>query len=146
MKPFMQLIGIGIVSGSVLAVLMLLVHILTGNEAYVLLYNVDYFPVIHVFQDSVLFGIFFHYVFCIVSVIGLYYLLSFFHWHYHLWPYVLIYTVGSGLLFFLTLLTDKPPSADDGMAWFYWTASHLVFSLVVAWMIRRFVRTTSPAL
>lgn len=43
MKQFSQLIGIGIVSGAVLAALMQVIYTLTGNEAYVLLYNVDYF-------------------------------------------------------------------------------------------------------
>ncbi|VDG91175.1 Uncharacterised protein [Lysinibacillus sphaericus] len=139
MKQFLQLIGIGITSGAVLAALMQLIYTLSGNEAYILLYNVDYFPIIHIWQDSSWFGIVFHFVFCIVSVIGLFYILMLFRWQYKMWPYVAVYTVGSGILYFLTLLTDQPPAADDGMAWFYWTLSHLVFSLIVAGMIVRFV-------
>lgn len=139
MKQFMQLIGIGIISAAVLAALMQLIYTLTGNEAYVLLYNVDYFPIIHVWQNVAWFGIVFHFVFCIASVIGLFYILKFFGWEYRMWPYLVVYTVGSGILYFLTLLTEQPPAADDRMAWFYWTSSHLVFSLVVAGMIVRFV-------
>lgn len=140
MKQFMQLIGIGIASGAVLAALMQLVYTLTGNQAYVLLYNVDYFPIIHIWQDSAWFGIVFHFVFCIASVIGLFYIVKLFGWQYKVWPYVAVYTIGSGILYFLTLLTYQPPAADDGMAWFYWTLSHFVFSLIVAGMITRFVR------
>lgn len=143
MKTFLQLIGIGIVSGAVLAMIMQIIYSLTGNEAYILLYNIDYFPIIHVFKDSYLFGIAFHFVFCIASVVGLYSILSFWGKQYSSWPYVTVYTAGSGILYFLTLFTDRPPAANDGMAWFYWTASHLVFSLTVAWMIRRFITPTS---
>lgn len=139
MKQSLKLIGIGIVSGIILAVLLQLVYVVTGNEAYMLLYNVDYFPFIHVFQDDFWFGLAFHFMFCIVSIVGLFYLLTIFGWQYDIWLYAAIYTFGSGVLYFLTLLTDQPPAGDDGLAWFYWTASHLVFSLAVGWMVRRFV-------
>ncbi|WP_153721080.1 hypothetical protein [Sporosarcina cascadiensis] len=143
MNKFARLIGIGIISGLILAVLLQVVYWLTGNEAYILLYNVDYFPLIYVFSESAWFGISFHFMFCIASVVGLYYILSFIGWQSFIWPYIIVYTAGSGVLYFLTLLTEKPPAADDGMAWFYWTASHLVFSIVVAWLVRRFVASKS---
>ncbi|ARF17843.1 hypothetical protein CSV61_07625 [Sporosarcina sp. P3] len=139
MKRFWQLVGIGIAGGAVLALLMLVIWAVTGNEAYILLYNVDYFPIIHVFSHVLWFGIVFHFVFCIASVLGLFYLLSFLNWQYKMWPYIVVYTVGSGVLYFLTLLTDRPPAADDGMAWLYWTGSHLVFSVLVASMVSRYV-------
>lgn len=145
MRQFFQLIGIGIASGIILAVLMQLVFTLTGNEAYILLYNVDYFPIIHIFKDSAWFGFAFHLVFCIASVIGLFYIATFFGWQYSIWPYVTVYTAGSGVLYFLTLLTDKPPAADDGTSWFFWTAGHFVFSLAVGWMIRLFVKPVTNA-
>ncbi|WJY27589.1 MULTISPECIES: hypothetical protein [Sporosarcina] len=139
MKRILQLTGIGIVSGAVLAALMQLIYELTGSQAYVLLYNVDYWPIIHVFQDVPGFGLAFHFVFCIASVVGLYYILKVFGMEYTLWPYIAVYTIGSGILYFLTLLTDLPPAADDPIAWAYWTASHFVYSLIVAEMIIRFV-------
>ncbi|AXH99832.1 hypothetical protein DV702_08840 [Sporosarcina sp. PTS2304] len=119
MNPFVRLLSIGIVSGFVLAILLQLVYWVTGNEAYVLLYNVDYFPLIHVFDESAWFGIFFHFIFCIVSVVGLYYLLSLIGFQFLMWPYIAVYTAGSGVLFFLTSFTEKAPATDDGMAWFY---------------------------
>ncbi|PIC71200.1 hypothetical protein CSV77_03970 [Sporosarcina sp. P16b] len=139
MKRFLQLVSIGIAGGAVLALLMLVVWAVTGNEAYILLYNVDYFPIIHVFSHVAWFGIVFHFVFCIASVLGLFYLLKFFKWQYNMWPYVVVYTAGSGVLYFLTLLTDQPPAADDGMAWLYWTVSHLIFSVLVASLVIRYV-------
>ncbi|PID15288.1 hypothetical protein CSV63_08980 [Sporosarcina sp. P34] len=139
MKQFLQLIGIGIVGGAVLALLMLVIWAITGNEAYILLYNVDYIPIIHIFSHVTWFGIIFHFVFCIASVLGLFYLLKFLKWQYNMWPYVVVYTAGSGVLYFLTLLTDRPPAADDGMAWLYWTASHLIFSVLVAKLVIRYV-------
>ncbi|ARJ39391.1 hypothetical protein CSV71_10295 [Sporosarcina sp. P21c] len=139
MKQFLQLVSIGIVSGAVLALLLFGVWVVTGNEAYVLLYNVDYFPIIHVFSDVAWFGIVFHFVFCIASVLGLFYLLKFFKWQYNMWPYVVVYTAGSGVLYFLTLLTDRPPAADDGMAWLYWTGSHLIYGVLVASLVIRYV-------
>lgn len=139
MKQFLQLVSIGIVSGAILALLMFGVWAVTGNEAYILLYNVDYFPIIHVFSHVAWFGIVFHFVFCIASVLGLFYILKFFKWQYKMWPYVVVYTAGSGVLYFLTLLTDRPPAADDGMAWLYWTVSHLIFSVVVASLVIRYV-------
>lgn len=151
MKQFLQLVGIGIAGGAVLAIIMQVIYSLTGNQANNMLYNVDYFPVIHVLNDTAWFGMVFHLVFCIVSVFGLFYVLKFIGWHYKMWPYIVVYTAGSGVLYFLTLLTDEPPAANDFMAWFYWTASHLVFSIVVAFMIIRYVgraekdRTTKSA-
>lgn len=121
MKNFIKLTGIGIASGSILAILMQLIYIVTGNKVYILLYNVDYFPLIHAFNDSTWFGLAFHFTFCIVSVIGLFYILTLFDWQYRIYPYILVYTTGSGVLYFLTLLTEGPPAANDGRAWFYWT-------------------------
>lgn len=137
MKLLSKLTVIGIIAGTVLASLMKLIYILTSNEAYKLLYNVDYIPLLEIFQDSVYFGILFHYIFCIVSVIGLYYLLTFFRLHKKFYPYIIIYTVGSGILYFLTLLTSTSPAADSFISWFYWTGSHVLFGVTVAYSIKK---------
>lgn len=139
MKLLRKLVMIGIIAGMVLAGCMKLIYILTGNEAYKLLYNVDYIPLIHVYDSSTWFGIFFHYIFCIVSVVGLFYLLTFFHLHKKLLAYVLIYTAGAGMLYFLTLLTSDPPVATHFVSWFYWTTSHVVFGGIVAVLIDKWI-------
>lgn len=139
MKVLNKLIGIGILSGLILAGCMKLVYLGTGNEAYRLLYNVDYFPLIHIYDDTPYFGIGFHYVFCIVSVVGLYVLLSLFNMQKKMSLYILVYTVGSGLLYFLTLLTNDPPFASNMLSWFYWTGSHLIYGVSVGILIKKWV-------
>lgn len=134
-----KLIIIGIIAGLVLAGCMKLIFLITGNEAYQLLYNVDYIPLIHVYDDTPYFGIFFHYIFCIVSVTGLYYLLCFFNLQDKSLFYIIIYTTGSGILFFLTLLTNTPPAANHFLSWFYWTMSHILFGIAVALPIKKWL-------
>lgn len=136
MKQLVQLVCIGIIAGAALAGIMQVIHLMTGSEANNLLYNVDYIPILHVFQNNSWFGIAFHFVFCVVSVVGLFYLLSIFSMAYRIWPYVLVYTIGSGVLYFLTLFTNQPPASTDISAWFYWTFSHLIFSLIVGVMVK----------
>lgn len=71
-----KLIIIGILAGISLAGMMHVIYLLTGSEAYQLLYNVDYIPGLQYFQQSTVFGFVFHFLFCIISVIVLYYLLK----------------------------------------------------------------------
>lgn len=130
---------IGIIAGILLAGCMKLIFLLTGNEAYQLLYNVDYIPLIKIYNDTAYFGVLFHYTFCIVSVIGLYYLLKFFRLHHKSWPYILVYTIGASVLFFLTLLTNQPPAANQFMSWFYWMASHLLYGITVGWLVKKWL-------
>lgn len=139
MKLFSKLAIIGIIAGIVLAGCMKLVYALTGNEAFKLLYNVDYIPLLQAYDDSIYFGIIFHYIFCIVSVVGLYYFLALFQLHKRLFPYIFMYTVGAGILYFLTLLTNDPPAATHFVSWLYWTISHLLFGLAVALLVKKWI-------
>jgi hypothetical protein len=138
----------GVIAGAVLALLMKIVYETTGNEAYVLLYNTDYIPVLNKWSSSEVAGITFHFVFCIASVIGLYFILRALHLERRMLPYFLTYTAGSGILFFLTSLTDKPPAWTDSAAWFYWTASHAVYSWLVGFLIIHWIhrneKVTNP--
>ncbi|MCG7344571.1 hypothetical protein MHZ92_10520 [Sporosarcina sp. ACRSL] len=139
MNLIIRLIATGVIAGSVLTLLMKLVYEITGNKAYVLLYNTDYIPVLNKWESSEVFGITFHYVFCIASVIGLYFILRAFQLERRMLPYFFTYTIGSGVLFFLTSLTDKPPAWTDTKAWFYWTVSHAVYSWIVGFLIIRWI-------
>ncbi|MBB4825628.1 hypothetical protein HNO89_002864 [Sporosarcina luteola] len=135
MKLISKLVVIGILAGAALAGLLELVYAATGNEAYVLLYNVDYIPLLNRWDSSIFVGIAFHFAFCVASVVGLYFILCLFHLEQRILPYFLTYTVGSGILYFLTALTEKSPAANDAEAWLYWTVSHAVYSLIVAALI-----------
>lgn len=139
MKLLSRLITTGIIAGAVLSLLMKLVYEITGSKAFILLYNTDYIPVLNKWESSVAVGIAFHFIFCIASVLGLYFILRVFHLERRMLPYFLTYTFGSGILFFLTSLTDKPPAWTDTEAWFYWTVSHAIYSWIVGFLIIQWI-------
>lgn len=129
-----KLVIIRIITGIVLASLMYGIYFFTGNEAYILLYNVDYIPILQYFQQSTLFDLIFHFSFCIVSVVVLFYLLQKWDLAFRYTPYLIVYTGGAAVLFFLSALTERSPSPTDRMAWFYWTFSHLIYSIIVIYL------------
>lgn len=136
MKQLLKLISVGIIAGGVLAGVMKMVYLLTGNRAYLLLYNMDYIPFLKDLPPQPIFGIIFHFLFCIASVLGLFYLLKVIHVERRVAPYVIVYTGGAAILFFLSALTEKPPAATDFNAWFYWTFAHLIYSGIVGFFIK----------
>lgn len=138
-NTFAMLIIIGFVAGIVLIIPLKIVLLATGNTAYVLLFNFDYIPVINKLRPIWLFGYLFHFVTCIVSVVSLFYILRTWRLHRAVLPYVLVYTLGGGALFFLTALSDLPPSYTDFMAWLYWTIAHGIFGLTVGILVRRLI-------
>lgn len=137
MKNFLKLIGISLFGGVVLLLVLKNIMNFTGNNAYVLLFNFDYIPLIKDLKPIWLFGYIFHFFTCIVSVIALFYVLQIWNWEEKIWPYILIYTIGGGSLFFLTALSKQPPAANDLMAWVYWTLAHAVFGWAVGSLIKR---------
>lgn len=139
MITLLKLIIIGFVAGAILAAVGKIIRITTGNKAEVLLYNMDYMPVIKRWSDKWITGIIFHYTTCIVSAVVLFYILIPFSWELNIWPYVLVYTAGSAALYFLSLLTDKPPASDSFSSWFYWTFSHAIFGFAVGFLIKLWI-------
>ena len=139
MKQIIKLTAIGVAAGVVLMAFLKIIQIISGNEAYILLFNFDYVPVIQNLRPVWLFGYLFHFVTCIVSVIVLFYILKKVGWQKRIIPYVLVYTIGGGGLFFLTALSEQPPAANDGIAWIYWTLGHAVFGYVVGAMIKKWI-------
>lgn len=127
---------IGILAGVALAGMMHIIYLLTDNQAYLLLYNVDYIPGLRHFQQSPIFGFIFHFLFCIISVIVLFFLLQKLTLEFYLSPYLIVYTGGAAALYFLSALTEKPPAPTDFNAWFYWSISHVVYSLIVGLLIK----------
>lgn len=131
MRFLFKLISIGFIGGVILIAVLKLVMLLTGNTAYILLFNFDYIPWLNNLKPEWVFGYVFHFVTCICSVIGLYYILKIWNHQYHIWLYVIVYSLGGGALFFLTELSPQPPAGNDIWAWIFWTLGHAVFGLVV---------------
>lgn len=135
-KQVYKLTLIGIIAGIILALFLKIVELLTGKQVYNILFNMDYIPVLKHVNDVPLAGYIFHFIFCIASVVILFYLLKLVNLERIGSLYVLIYTFGSAILYFLTLLTNQPPEATDIASWFYWTISHLVYGLVVVKLMK----------
>lgn len=139
MERFLMLVVIGTISGVILAAAMKLVRIVTGNKADILLYNMDYIPGLKQWADKKITGLIFHYVTCIVSAVVLFYLLIPFDLEYAIWPYIFVFTLGGGILYFLSALTPTPPDHEDWISWFNWTASHAIFGFSVGVLIFWFI-------
>lgn len=137
MKQLLKLTSIGLIAGFVLMMVLKLVMEFTNNTAYILLFNFDYIPIVKDLEPVWLFGQLFHYLTCIVSVIALFFILKTWTLQNTIWPYILVYSVGGGGLFFLTALSEQPPAANDVMAWIYWTIAHAIFGYVVGIMVKK---------
>ncbi|TVT27644.1 hypothetical protein FO441_08015 [Salinicoccus cyprini] len=136
MMIFLKLVLAGAVSGVVFTLVMKLIRLFTGNKADVLFYNIDYIPVLKQWSDHKLLGILFHYFCCIASAVVMYLLLVPFGFETEVWSFVLLSTLGGSILYFLTGLSESPPSSDDYSAWLYWTLGHAVFGACVGLMVR----------
>lgn len=139
MKQLLKLITIGLIAGFVLNLVLKMVMLFTGNTAYVLLFNFDYIPLVNDLRPVWFFGYVFHYLTCIVSVIALFYILKPWELQKTIVPYVLVYTIGGGGLFFLTALSEQPPASNDVMAWIYWTIAHAIFGYVAGLMVKKWM-------
>ena len=135
----LKLTVIGMIAGFVLMLILKIVMFLTGNTAYVLLFNFDYIPVVSDLRPVWLFGQIFHYLTCIISVIALFYILKTWNKQHVIWFYILVYAIGGGALFFLTALSEQPPAANDIMAWVYWTFAHALFGYAVGALVKKWI-------
>ncbi len=106
---FFKLTLIEIAAGVILIIPLKILYKLTGNTAYILLFNFDYVPVLNQLRPIWLFGYIFHFTTCICSVIGLYYILKYLKKQLSLFDYIAVYTVGGRSTIFFTCLSVKPP-------------------------------------
>ncbi|MEI3606315.1 hypothetical protein SPD48_11470 [Pseudogracilibacillus sp. SE30717A] len=140
MKNIVKLAVIGIIAGIILALFLKIIQSLTNNQAYNLLFNTDYIPFLNELYPKYLVEVLFHFITCIMSVIVLFYLLKLFNLQFKLMPYVLIYTAGSSILFPLTALSERTPDLSDYSAWIYWIIGHMIYSVIVAIMINKWIK------
>lgn len=137
MRQFMKLVTTGIFAGIILALFLKWVQAGTGNQAYTLLFNMDYIPILKQWNHVDGMGMVFHFTTCITSVVVLYYLLKRIGHHRSFLPYVLTYTIGGGVLYSLSALTNTPPAFNDFAAWAYWTLGHAIYGVVVGVMVKK---------
>src|SRR5699024_4803416 len=112
-------------------------------QSYVLLFNMDYIPILKYFEDITGSGFVFHFLFCFISVISLYYLARIVHLESNVSTYVIVFTVGSGIMYFLIIFTNEPPSATSFESWFLWVVAHALFGIIVGFMIHKWITTTN---
>ncbi len=140
MNLFTKFIIISLVSGSILAGFLKIIQLILHSDAYILLFNMDYIPLLKNIDTILGAGYIFHYVFCFVSIIVLFYFAKIVHLQANIIVYVLVFTIGSGVLYFLTALTSKPPEATALDSWMYWVIAHALFGITVGVMIKYWVR------
>ncbi|PWA13079.1 hypothetical protein DCC39_02830 [Pueribacillus theae] len=136
MKQITKLSAIGIIAGIVLALFLKVVQLLTGSEAYILLFNMDYIPVLKEINEVFGMGMLFHFATCIGSVVILFFILKGIHLEHCFLAYLAVYTIGGAILFALAGLTETPPAVTDLAAWCFWTAGHALFGAVVGLLIK----------
>src|SRR5699024_7158111 len=128
---FIKLILIGIISGIILTGVVRAFRLITGCKVDILHYKMDYMPYVNKWSDYWITGILLHYATCIASAVILFSLLVPFTREMTVWPYILVFAAGGGILYFLSALTETPPDWNDASAWFYWTFGHGVFGLAI---------------
>ncbi|MDY0404213.1 hypothetical protein P5G51_001240 [Virgibacillus sp. 179-BFC.A HS] len=136
MKQTLKLILIGIAGGIVLAVFLKIIQQITANQAYCLLFETDYVPILQNWSDLIGMGMAFHFITCIASVVVLFYLLKGLHLERRCLPYVLVYTIGGAILFSLTALSENTPAITDVAAWGFWTLGHALFAITVGLLVK----------
>src|SRR5699024_875403 len=129
-KENLKLISIGCLSGFVLALLLKLVSKLSGSTVFILLFEVDYMPVLNDLQPPWLIGTIFHFVTCALSILVLYHILRSMGWQKSYTGYMMPISVGSGFLYFLTYFSTATPAWNDLFSWSVWVLGHLIFSLI----------------
>lgn len=139
MKKSAILISIGIFSGIVLALFLKITQLLTGNQVYYLLFDTEYIPVLQNLRPIWFIETAFHFTTCIISIAVLYKLLSFFNWEKNILIYILVFGVGSAILYFLTIFSEKSPPVTNISAWIYWTIGHLLFSITAGVLIKKWI-------
>lgn len=134
-----KLMGIGMVSGSLLAFFLKLIQLLTANRAYHLLFDVSYIPLLKKLKPVWLSGGIFHFGTCMGSIIVLYEVLSLFRMEKSIFSYLIVIGTGSAILFILTFFANDTPGITDFSAWIYWVLGHLLFALVTAILIQKYI-------
>lgn len=131
MKTLIKLIITGVSSALVIGVFFKIVEQITGLAVYVLLLNVDYFPILKDWQISEMVEFLFHVFVSVILVMVLYWLLNRLGLAGKIYPYVIASILIGFTLFFTTAFSERTPDILDVAALNYWMAGHLVYGIIV---------------
>lgn len=132
-------IFIGGISGIILAISLKIPQLLWQNQAYNLLFEVDYIPFLNSLEPVWLIRNTFHFMTCILSLFFLFHILKYFRIETQIWAYIIIIGIGSAILFFLTLLSNQTPEITDYRAWILWALGHILFSISGWYFIQNWI-------
>ncbi|MBP1970952.1 hypothetical protein J2Z83_003089 [Virgibacillus natechei] len=135
MQLFVKLAAIGIFSGVVMGGFLKVVEQLMNIPVYVLLLNVDYFPIIQDWQMSEFVEFLLHILVSVALVIILYGVFDKWKMNRKMYPYILANLLIGGLLFVTTTFSVRTPAITDLAAFLYWMIAHLIFGMFVGVLI-----------
>src|SRR5699024_10785521 len=139
MKKLCMLYILGVIAGVFLAVFLRVMQQITGSLAYILLFSVDYLPILHDFYSNSLVQAAFHFGTLVAITIVLYYFFRLLYLEKRISAYVIFIFIGSGLLYFLTMLSSYTPPITDLYSWIYWSTGHVIFSIIIGTLIKRWL-------
>lgn len=136
MRQIGRLILIGVSSSLVLGALLKTIQIITGKKVYVLLLNVDYFPILKDIQLSDFVEFLLHVLVSIILVFILYDGLKRINNQARVSYYVAINGCIGAFLYITTSFSERTPEFLDIPAFSYWVVAHLIYGATVGLFIR----------
>lgn len=131
MKVCIKLIVPGVLAAFVLGGFLKIVEQITGETVYVLLLNVDYFPIIKDWEMNEILDFSLHVFVSIGLVIILYWVFNRLGVSRNIYPYVIANLMIGFTLFFTTAFSNRTPDILDVAAFTYWIVGHLIYGVVV---------------
>ncbi|WP_087973712.1 hypothetical protein [Oceanobacillus rekensis] len=139
MKLFIKLFSIGIISGLLLGGFLMLIEGFTGKTVYVLLMNIDYFPVVGSWEIDAITEFALHLMVSILLVFVIYFLFSKWNIVTRLIPYILMNALIGGMLYITTKLSERTPAIDDIVALIYWISGHILYGIIVWFLVVKLI-------
>lgn len=139
MKRMISLSVVGLIAGTVFGLFLKVIEQLTGKKVYVLLLNVDYFPVLKYLELNEGIEFSFHLVVSVAVTIVLYEILKRFNHHQQMGYYVLFNSLIAVILYPTTSFSNRTPALFDGEALIYWLVGHALFGILIGWQIKAMI-------
>ncbi|WP_368653418.1 hypothetical protein AB4Y30_17240 [Ornithinibacillus sp. 4-3] len=142
MKKHMMLWSIALLAGTVFGLFMKGIESFTGKEVYVLLLNIDYFPIIknisfNEFQEFLL-----HLLVSLAVVYCLYYGMQRYQIRRIVWTCVWLNVLIAIFLYGTTAFSSRTPEITDAWAFMYWLLGHVIYGLLVGFGIRQYRKSS----